>query len=792
MVRYYFKVALRNLLKNKATSFINILGLSVGMASSILILLYVQNEISFDRHNKNCSQIYRLVLERKTPEGISMDITTPPPLGPALEGYFPEVRSVRLLNIDNPTPLIRLGTNGYYEKQFYFADPEVLKIFTIPLLKGDSNTALRNPNTVLLTSKAAEKYFGKSDPIGKILTFNNYLNLEVTGVVENIPSNSTVNFDFLVSFSTLNGWLGKNFVENWQNNTCNTYLMLTGHSGARNISDQLPGFLAKYFDKSSNLNQIYLQPMKRIHLYSYEDYNLASNGDINFVYLLSAIAFFILIIACLNYIGLTTAQLLGRAKEISIRKLVGAERKQLTFQMLGEGSLLTLIALVVSLSMVAVFISHFGESLGMEIESDLIRNLKLFVVPIGIIVLFGLFSIVYPTLFLSSFRSLFEFKDHLNTFPSKISFRKTLVVAQFSLTIILITVTLVVYRELDFIQKKQLGFDSDHTIIVPIREGNLRKNPEPLKIELMRQTGIQQVGAAALLPGGPLGKTRFRAEGITDVGTMNMLWVDVDFIKTLKLELSAGRDFSKELATDANEAFIINDQAVRQLGWQNSSDAIGKTFELVGSKKGKVIGVVKDFNFTSLQYKIEPIVLHIWPWLNYIMIRTDDDNMASVLSRIKNIWREFDPNNPFEYSMLSENFSRYYDSMYRLKNISAFFTLIAIIIACLGLFTISLYDIQKRTKEIGVRKINGASDSEILALLNKDIAKWVMIAFIIALPIAYYAMHRWLESFAYKTELSWWIFALAGILALGIALLTVSWQSWKAATRNPVEALRYE
>ena len=231
---------------------------------------------------------------------------------------------------------------------------------------------------------------------------------------------------------------------------------------------------------------------------------------------------------------------------------------------------------------------------------------------------------------------------------------------------------------------------------------------------------------------------------------------------------------------------------MRQLGWQNSSDAIGKTFELVGSKKGKVIGVVKDFNFTSLQYKIEPIVLHIWPWLNYIMIRTDDDNMASVLSRIKNIWREFDPNNPFEYSMLSENFSRYYDSMYRLKNISAFFTLIAIIIACLGLFTISLYDIQKRTKEIGVRKINGASDSEILALLNKDIAKWVMIAFIIALPIAYYAMHRWLESFAYKTELSWWIFALAGILALGIALLTVSWQSWKAATRNPVEALRYE
>ncbi len=793
MLSNYFKVAFRNLLRRKGYSAIVISGLAVGMACCIVILLYVQQELSYDRFNQNHERIYRLIAERKTAKGTSMDATLPPPLATSMLGDFPQVmHAVRFLVMDNPIPLVGNGDKRFYEKQLFFVDSSVSDVFSIPAVRGDMKTALQRPNTVVITEDIARKYFGDEDPLGKTLSLNGVLSLEVTGVAKNFPSNSTLQPELLVSFATLTNWLGKEFVSSWQNNTCQIFVLLAPNSSSDLVAQRLTTVIGKYLGENSPLQKIHLQLLGRIHLFTFRDYGLASSGDIQNVYLLSGIALLVLLVACVNFANLTTARLILRSKEVGVRKLIGATRGQLVQQFLCEAAIALTISLVLAIALVEISLPHLSVFTGSRIAAGYVSDWKSWLGPIAIVMAIGVLSTVYPAFVLSSLKPLESTKGFSRAGSHRILLRKVMVVFQFALTVILLIGTWVVYDQLTYIQSKQLGLNKDQVIVVPIRNENLRQNSEPLKQRLLQNPGVQSVGAAALLPGGPVGKTRFRLEGNSVEGTMSMLWVDRDFIKTLDLRLAVGRGFSADYATDATEAFIINEQAVRQLGWDSPAEAVGRPFELVGGKKGHIIGVVKDFNFASLHRKIEPLVIHLWPWMNYLLIRVDESRFASALSDMKDAYREFDPINPFTFIFLNDNFERFYESDRQLGQVFGYFAVLAMLIACSGLVSLAAFTAEQRTKEIGVRKVLGATVSGIIGLLTREYLFLVVLANLFAWPVAYFVMSQWLQDFAYRINVGVVTFLLAGAISVLIAMLTVSYQAVRAAVANPVEALRYE
>ncbi len=789
----YFKVAVRSLMKRKGYSAIVISGLSIGMACCIVILLYVQHELSYDKFNQNHDQIYRLVAERKTAKGTSMDLTLPPPLASSILVDFPQVtHAVRFLTMDNPIPLIGYGDKRFYEKQLFFVDSSLSDIFSIPAVRGDLAQALRRPNTVVITEQIARKYFGDEDPMGKTLTLNGILSLEVTGVAKDLPSNSSIQPELLVSFATLTKWLGNDFVGSWQNNSCQIFVLLAPNSSADLAAQHLSAAINRYFGENNPLQMIHLEALDRIHLFSFRDYGLASSGDIQNVYLLLGIALLVLLVACVNFANLTTARLVLRSKEVGVRKLIGASRGQLVQQFLCEAILSITLSLMLAIVIVELGLPHLGILTGSRIAAGYAGDWTSWLAPIALVLAIGVLSTVYPAFVLSSLKPLESTKGFSTAGSRRIVLRKGMVVFQFALTVILIIGSWVVYNQLKYIQNTPLGLNKDQVIIVPIRNENLRQNSEPLKQRLLQNPGAQKVGAAALLPGGPVGKTRFRVEGNSVEGSMSMLWVDRDFIQTLDLRLAAGRSFSAEYATDASEAFVINEQAVKQLGWASPAEAVGKSFELVGSKKGHIIGVVKDFNFASLHRKIEPLVLHLWPWMNYLLIRMDEARFASALSAVKNAYRDFDPVNPFTFTFLNDNFDRFYESDRQLGRVFGYFALLTMLIACSGLVSLAAFTAEQRTKEIGVRKVLGASVSGIIGLLTREYLLLVVLANLLAWPVAYFVMNRWLQDFAYRVEIGVVTFLIAGLVSVLIAMLTVSHQALKAAVANPVEALRYE
>lgn len=793
MLSNYLKIALRNLIRRKGYSAIVISGLSIGMACCIVILLYVQNELSYDQFNQNHGRIYKLIAERKTAKGTSMDVTLPPPLATSILGDVPQiVHAVRFLTMDNPIPLVGNGDKRFYEKQLFFVDSSVTEVFSVPAVSGDLGGSLRRPNTIVITEDIARKYFGDEDPLGKTLTLNGILSLEVTGVEKNFPSNSSIRPELLVSFATLTNWLGKDFVGSWQNNSCQIFVLLAPNSSADLAARRLSIAIGKYFGQNSTLQMIHLQPLDRIHLFSFRDFGLASSGDIQNVYLLSGIALLVLLVACVNFANLTTARLVLRSKEVGVRKLIGATRGQLVQQFLCEAILSLTMSLVLAIVVVEISMPHVGVLTGSHLASAYADDWKSWLGPIVIVMAIGVLSTVYPAFVLSSLKPLESAKGFSRSGPRRTLLRKGMVVIQFALTVILIVGTWVVYDQLRYVQDMQLGLNKDQVIIVPIRNENLRQNSEPLKRRLMQNPGVQQVGAAALLPGGPVGRTRFRLEGSSTEGTMSMLWVDRDFIQTLNLKLAAGRGFSTDYATDASEAFIVNEQAVSQLGWDGPTKAVGKAFELVGGKKGHIIGVVKDFNFASLHRKIEPLVIHLWPWMNYLLIRFNESRFASALSDARDAYREFDPINPFTFTFLNDNFDRFYAPDKQLGQVFASFALLAILIACSGLVSLAAFSAEQRTKEIGVRKVLGASVSGIIGLLTREYLLLVVLANVLAWPVAYFVMNQWLQDFAYRINIGVVTFLIAGVVSVLIAMLTVSYQALKAAVANPVEALRYE
>lgn len=810
MIKNYFKIAWRNLMKYKFISFINLFGLTVGLTCCLLITTYVLNELSYDRYNKNAENIYRVTRTFKNANGVvSLKLSTiSPPFGYYFPTDFPEIKKM--------TRLLGAGTLPFKykdkliaETNVYFADENLFDVFTLKTLEGNPQTALKDPFSVMLTEDVAKKYFGNEDPMNKVIKVNNQFDVKVTGIYKGFPENSFMHPDVLISFNSLRDsavYGEKNLRTNWGNNSFFTFLVLPDNYDPKKMLARFPAFLDNRMagnygpNQPSKMTELGLQKLTDIHLYSHTDYEAEPNGDISKVYIFSAIALFILMIACINYMNLSTARSALRAKEIGIRKVIGARKKELIFQFLSESMLIAWSAILIAFLLLYFTLPWLNEVSGQELSIRILLRWRivilLFLTPFVIGVLSGL----YPALFMSSFQPVKTLKGLFKAGGRNSSFRKALVVMQFTISIVLIITTMIVFEQLRYMQNTSLGYDKEHIITLPYYT-SVNPRYDALRNDLLQSPGIKDVTRSSRIPTGRLldtnGASTMVGNSLQPVTTdIKYVTADYDFIPTYGIHLIAGRNFSRDYSMDTSN-FILNESAVKAIGWKSPQDAIGKDFKY-GGTKGQVIGVMADFHFESLQHEIVPMVLLNPPTtptnssFNSLSIKFAGNNISASLASVENVWKKYLPEFPYQYTFLDENFNKMYQSEQRQETIFTVFACIAIFIACLGLFGLSAFEITQRVKEIGVRKVLGAKVSSIVTLLSKDFLKLVLVATIIAFPIAWYSMSHWLRGFAYRVPIHWWVFVLSAILALIVALVTVSFQSIKAAVANPVKSLRSE
>jgi len=825
MLKNYLKIALRNLVKYKTFSLINIIGLAIGMAACFLILIYVCVEFSFDRFHTNSEDIYRILLGRDYKEKQSGDsqttapsIRTPGPLASALKEEFPEiVHALRISNAEHPVYkhnqkiMISYKDKYFYADDVLFADPSIFDVFTLPMLVGNPKTALVAPYTMVITKDIANKYFGDEDPVGKTVIYNNQsnnYNFTITGVVQNIPYNSSLQFNFLCSMTCVDEVVGYEppASTNWEYSAFMSYILVKKDFSYAEFQQKLSSFMEKHpgFKSSETQMNLFLQPLKQIHLFSVDTDGLIPNSTLRFLFLLSVIAVFIIIIASINYVNLATARAATRTKEVSMRKVLGAERKHLIKQFLGESVFISFIALVFAGIIIEILLPFSRSFIDKKIEIHNLDNLPILLCFFVLTLLVGIVAGSYPALFLSSFQPLDVLRKASKTGLAHFSLRKILIVFQFVISIVLIVITISIFEQIEYMRNRQLGVKKEHIVVIPLRGFWFDKKHEILKQELLQNPGIISASASSSFPGEQSGKfgLLFWWEGcgekdepefkpLNHPGNMPFLGVDYDFIKNFGLELIRGRDFSKDISSDANSAYILNETAMRYIGWTDSP--VGKTFHSTWAeqKPGTVIGVIEDFHFKPVREKIEPLVLFIGG-VKYLSVKIQSENVQDTMKFIESCWKKLAPSRPFEFFFLDEYFDKLYKTELMSLRLFTISSILAIFIACLGLFGMVSSVTEQRTKEVGIRKVLGASESSIVFLLSKDLIKWVVIANVIAWPIVYFAMNKWLQNFAYRITIDWWMFILAGTLALAIALITVSFQSIRAALANPVESLRYE
>lgn len=790
MLRNYLKFAFRSLKRHKIYSFINIFGLAVGMTCAILILLWIQDELSYDRFHENANDIYRVVEKWQYSSGeMDYNRVTPGPLAPVLKADYPEIiLSTRFFMSFEKWQLT-------YDKKSYLSpgaavDNDFFSIFTFPFVKGNSQTAFPKPHSMVITEDLAKKIFGDDDPLGETIHMEQRT-FEITGIIENIPRNSHLRFDFLIPCEIFSSYM-----EGWTSNSCYTYVLLQKNQSYKKLSEKIEGVIQK--NSPTSIETLYLQPLNQIHLYALE-----GGGLISYVYIFSALAFFILLIACINFMNLSTARSAKRFKEIGIKKVVGSSRIQLIKQFLSESILLSLVAFACAVILVELLLPVINSMLGIQLKMHFSGGLFLSLA--GIAIMTGIISGSYPAFFLSSFNPATVLKGHLSLIPfgqqgtrksssgfsRSSTFRRILVVTQFSLSIIFIVCALVVYSQLGFIKKRDLGFAKEHIVHLRMR-GELRQKYEAIKNELLKNSNILSVTVTDRTPvmwRNSTDNVSWEGKKADEKIGIGVRIVDYDYLKTFQMEMAQGRFFSKEFLTDAKEGFIVNEAAVKAMGMKSP---LAKRFSL-WSRQGKIIGVIKDFHTESLHEEIEPFVLLIYPdWYAWMSVKLKSDNVSGALGFLENKIKEFVPGYPLEYQFLDEEIDNLYKSEQLTGKIIIYITLLALIISCLGLFGMASFTAEQRIKEIGIRKVLGASASGIAFLFSREFTKWVAIASLFAWPIAYFAMNRWLQNFIYRIRIGWWTFFLAAALALVIALITVSYQAIKAATSNPVDALKYE
>jgi putative ABC transport system permease protein len=807
MFKNYFKIALRNLFKYKYYSSINILGLTVGITCCLLIMLYIKHELSYDRYHEKADQTYRVVFAGSF-GGSDMNFASIAAVtSEALLNDFPEVENVtRICKAETQRTRVRYQDKTFVETKLAYTDASLFEVFTFPLLAGNVQSALSEPNSLVISENTAKKYFGNEDPIGKTLTFNSSTDFKVTGIFQEIPSNTHFHFNFFVSLNTLE----ESRDQGWLNNMIyRTYIILHKDVDYKNLEAKYPNMVKKYiapmFEKNRGKSyeqitaeglkiQYFLQPVTDIHLYSDLQHELEPNGDIKYVYIFAAIALFILLMACINFMNLSTARSSNRAKEVGLRKTVGSYRYQLITQFLIESVMMSLFALILAGLLTYLALPYFNNLAGKDLILDFNSNWILGIFVFITIVLVGLLAGSYPAFMLSSFKPVTALKQKMTSTSSGRFVRSGLVVFQFIISITLIIGTLVVNKQLQFVQNKKLGFNKEQVLILH-DSYILDQNIETFKNQLFQNPEITSASVSGYLP-----VTSERTEDVVlpegiyrESGTAIQTWaVDFDYVKTLGMEIVAGRDFSRNFITDSS-AMIVNEAAVKHFGWENP---IGKHIGDYNLDRTlidyPVIGVVKDFHFESLKDYIGPLALFIGPNQEFLSIRLKTENISQTIARIENNWNRFANGQAFEYSFLDDRFSAMYKVEERIGDIFSIFASLAIFIGCLGLLGLAAFTAETRTKEIGIRKVLGSSISSVVILLTKEFVKWIFIAICIAWPIAFLIMNKWLQNFAYRANLDILTFVISGVVILLVTFLTVSYQAIKAATANPINSLKYE
>ena len=800
MLRNYLKIAWRNIWKNKVFSAINIFGLSIGLACCILMFLLIQHELSYDKFNVQAKNIYRITSVMDGTDGKWNLAITPAPWAPLMKKDYPEIKNfVRLLK-DEKATVGQTGEQHYYENDLLYSDSTFFDVFSFSLSKGNAALALEQPNSIILSKETAIKYFGEADPIGKTLEINSFgrnFNVQVTGVANDIPSNSHFTFNGLISLQTLG-----DLSNLWSFHMFQSYVLINNTASKAGLEKKFAGFVNKYIinnPAADGKQDIFLQPLSSIHLHSQMVGEIGTNGSATYVYVFTGIALFILLIACFNFTNLSTARSVSRAKEVGLRKVVGAERRQLIGQFLGETTLLAVIALILAVIIAAIALPVFNQLSQRELSILDGNNYGLLFLLVALVLFVGLLAGIYPATVLSSFKPVEVLKGKFQKSFKGIAFRKVLVTFQFAISIALVAGTILVFKQLQFLQTKKLGFDKDNVAIITLPRDTDSAKLQSLKLSLLNDPSVTSVAAASSVPSAniPVNLVNDGSIDLKKSSSMQMLFTDNDFIRTMKMKIVAGRDFTGSYATDKSEGFVLNEEAVRKLGWQNAEQAIGKTFQWVQPnvvlKTGKIIGVVQDFNITPLKSPVQPLVMHYFPGrFQYLYVRFNGSNGSNAVDAVGEKFKALYPNQFFEYSFLDETLNALYASEKKLSKIFGYFSFLAILIACLGILGLSLYSIQQRIKEIGIRKVLGANVMSITSELMKEFFKPVLIAAVIATPVAWYGMSKWLEEFAYRIQINWMVFVFSAVIVFTIAILTMSFQAIKAAKANPVKNLRTE
>lgn len=808
MIRNYLKTAFRSLLKNKGFTAINVLGLALGLATCLLIVFYVFNELSYDRYNDKIDSIYRVNSDIKFGGNENSYAVSPAPTAAAMKAAFPEIeQTVRFRNRGGFQ--VKKGNQDIEEDNMIYTDPSIFNVFTLQMLDGNPATALKEPHAVVLTDEMAQKYFGRTTNVaGQIMTFGDTASYKVTGVIKKLPKESHFNFDFFLSLSTLHSeedlaWFSNNF---------NTYILLRPGTDPQKLQAKLNPFLRaqagpqlqsilhidfNQLEKQGNYFRFSLTPLKDIHLHSNRVGEMGMNTSISSVYIFSCIALFILLIACVNFMNLSTARSANRAREVGVRKVLGSARSQLIIQFLAESVLVTLVAAIIAVFAAWALLPVFNQMSGKELIITPQIVGWLLPVLLGIIVLIGFVAGAYPAFFLSAFQPIQVLKGKLAGGFKGGFLRGSLVVFQFFISIVLIIGTLVVYNQLKYIQNKDLGFNREHVLIIN-RVWQLGNKDKAFRSEVSQLAGVQSASLTGFLPTSDMGNSTsyFKTPTLDQKNALlTQEWpVDESYIPTLGIKMLAGRNFSTQMPTDS-AALIINEAAAQQLGFTNPighelyapNDNMAKTI-----KRYHIIGVIKNFNFRSLKEDIKPLLLIYGEDRGAITVRIKSENIPALIDQVKAKWVSFLPNKEFNYTFMDKAFDNQYRTEQRTGGIAIALTSLAIIIACLGLFGLAAYAAEQRTKEIGIRKVLGANVSTIVGMLSKDFIKLVLIAIVIAVPIGWWAMDKWLQDFAYRSPIQWWVFAVAGLMAIIIAFVTISFQSIKAALTNPVRSLRSE
>lgn len=810
MLRNYFKTAFRNLLKSKGYSAINIIGLACGLATCLLIIFYVVNELNYDHYNKKIDQIYRLDSDLQFGGHHFVLASTPDPLGAALKEAFPQVKQYVRLR-DHGGVFVKKGNQNILEDRVILADSTLFDVFTLPMIAGDPHTALVNPNSVVITKSMAEKYFPEIEPSdipGKSLTINDTSQYKITGVVKDVPKESHFHYDFFVA---MYGQLAPYEIDQWTSNNFNTYIVLDKSADPKKLSRVLDEFVMKHveplfknwnltaeqFKKQGNYLHYDLMPLSRIHLYSQKDGELEANGNIQFVYIFSVIALFILLIACVNFMNLSTARSAGRAKEVGVRKVLGSMRRNLVIQFLTESLLITFIGMLLALAIAALLLPYFNQLSGKSLTLNSFLSPWIIPTLLGIVIVVGVLAGIYPALYLSSFKPVAVLKGKLAKGFKTGWLRSGLVVFQFAISIFLIIGTIVIYLQLNFIRNKNIGYDRDHVLIIKNTDG-LGNNTEVFKNEVLRLNGVQNATVTGFLPtaGWRSDSPLFPSPTAdTKNAVSTQIWnVDENYIPTLGMKIIEGRNFSKEFPTDSS-GVIVNQAFVNMMGLKDAVDKPLYRMEDFPSKdftKYHVIGVVRNFNFNSLHDAVTPLALFLQRQNGSVAFRIKTSHIDKLITSIEDIYKKVAPGQPFKYSFMNEDFNKTYQAEQRMGGLSMTFSILAILIACLGLFGLITFAAEQRAKEIGIRKVLGATVTNVTTMLSKDFLKLVCIALLISFPIAWWALNKWLQNFAYRIYIEWWIFLVAGAIAVMIALITLSYQAIKAAMANPVKSLRSE